>query len=48
LRFENMGPSNHMSFLLDPKTSCGVMDTENHQGSITPYEVLGPPKHMRF
>ena len=36
------------SFLLDPKTSCGVMDPENHQGSITPHEVLGPPKHMRF
>ena len=36
------------SFLLDPKTSCGVMDPENHQGSITPHEVLGPPKHMMF
>ena len=36
------------SFLLDPKTSCGVMDPENHQGSITPHEVLVPPKHMRF
>jgi hypothetical protein len=31
----------HSCVLVDPKTSCGLMDPENHK-------VLGPPKHMRF
>ena len=38
----------HSCVLVDPKTSCGLMDPENHQGSIKQHEVLGPPKHMRF
>ena len=38
----------HSCLLVDPKTSCLLMDPENHQGSIKRHEVLGPSKDMRF
>ena len=38
----------HSCVLVDPKTSCDLMDPENQQGSINSHEVLGPSKHMRF
>ena len=38
----------HLCLLMDPKTSCLLMDPENHEGSIKRHEVLGPSKDMRF
>ena len=38
----------HSCLPVDPKTSCLLMDPENHQGSIKRHEVLGPSKDMRF
>ena len=38
----------HLCLLIDPKTSCLLMDPENHEGSIKRHEVLGPSKDMRF
>ena len=38
----------HSCLPVDPKTSCLLMDPENHQGSIKQHEVLGPSKDMRF
>ena len=32
----------HSCLSVDPKTSCLLMDPENHQGSIKRHEVLGP------